>query len=139
MQYFLIIVLTSLFVWTIISISDKRGIRSVGKIVYSQSSIYEVIKNFIPKEMFDKPTMITQSMKSSQKNMIKVIVDDNKAYWVTDNVFYVADTVNGRIDQSTVKPLNTDNLSKHELDKLLSILDALTKGKKQDDSGSTGN
>ena len=139
MQYFLIIVLTTLSVWTIINILDKRGIREVDRIVHSQSAIYETIKHFIPQEMFKKPTIVTQSMKSSQKNMIKVLMDGAKAYWVVDNIFYVADVFNGRIDQSTIQPLDIYDLSKNELNKLMDILDALGKGKSPDDSSSTGN
>lgn len=138
MKYFLIMGLTMFSVWTIINILDKRGITEIGKL-HSQSTIYESIKNFIPKPIYEKPAMVTQSMKNSQKNMIKVLMDGQKAYWFVENVFYTADTINGRVDQSTIKPLDIDSLSKNELNKLMDILDALGMGRNLNDNGSSGN
>lgn len=138
MVYFLIIPLTILFLWVIINISNKKKIKPIKKIVYSQSTIYELIKDFIPKQMFDKPKPITQSRKYIQKNMLKVVLADGRAYWVTDNVFYKADTVNGRIDESTIEPLDIFNMPKKELNKMLDILDNLKMGDGSNDSGSTG-
>jgi hypothetical protein len=101
--------------------------------------MHEIIKNVIPKEMFEKPKMIRQSEKHIQKNMLKVIITEGMAYWTTDNVFYSAKSINGRVDESTIKPLNVDKLSKKELAKMMDILDDLRNGVVPDDSGSTGN
>jgi hypothetical protein len=54
-------------------------------------------------------------------------------------VFYSANAINGRVDESTVEPLDIQNLSKKDLDKMLSILDDLRKGMQSNDSGSAGN
>jgi hypothetical protein len=56
-----------------------------------------------------------------------------------DNVFYTADAINGRVDENTAKPLDVENMSKKELDKMLSILDDLKQGVGPNDSGSAGN
>jgi hypothetical protein len=69
--------------------------------------------------------------------MIKIIVIDNKAYWVKDNVFYFAETDSGDIIDVTAKPVDISSMSKQDIDKMLFILDNLRKGKK-DDSGSSG-
>lgn len=139
MKYILVVGLTLLLSWSIIKISNKKGIKDLKKIVYSQSTMHELIKNFIPKEMFDKPDVITQSKKHSQKNMLKVIILENKAYWVLENVFYVADTIHGRINSDTIKPLDIENMSKKDLEKMLDILDSLRNGGGPDDSGSARN
>lgn len=138
MVYFLIIPLTIFLSWAIINISSKKKIKSLKKIVYSQSSIYEIVKDFIPKDLFDKPKAITQSRKYMQKNMLKVVMAEGRAYWVTDNVFYKADTVDGRIDESTVEPLDMINMPKKELNKMLDILDNLKMGDGSDDNSGTG-
>jgi hypothetical protein len=98
-----------------------------------------MVKDVIPKEMFDKPKVITQSQKHVQKNMLKVVITEGKAYWILDNVFYIADSINGRVDESTVEPLDIQNLPKKDLSKMLSILDDLRKGMESNDSGSAGN
>ena len=139
MEYLLIVGLTFIVSWSIIKISNKKRGRFLSKIRYRQSNIYEMVKDVIPKEMFEKPKVITQSQKHVQKNMLKVVITEGKAYWILDNVFYTANAINGRVDESTVEPLDIQNLSKKDLDKMLSILDDLRKGMKSNDSGSAGN
>jgi hypothetical protein len=139
MEYLLIVGLTFVVSWSIIKISNKKRGIFLSKIRYRQSNIYEMVKDVIPKEMFDKPKVITQSQKHVQKNMLKVVITEGRAYWILDNVFYTANAINGRVDESTVKPLDIENLSKKDLDKMLSILDDLRKGMESNDSGSSGN
>jgi hypothetical protein len=139
MEYLLIVGLTFVVSWSIIKISNKKRGIFLSKIRYRQSNIYEMVKDVIPKEMFDKPKVITQSQKHVQKNMLKVVITEGRAYWILDNVFYTANAINGRVDESTVKPLDIENLSKKDLDKMLSILDDLRKGMESNDSGSAGN
>jgi hypothetical protein len=139
MEYLLIVGLTFVVSWSIIKISNKKRGRFLSKIRYRQSNIYEMVKDVIPKEMFDKPKVITQSQKHVQKNMLKVVITEGKAYWILDNVFYTANAIHGRVDESTVRPLDIENLSKKDLVKMLSILDDLRKGMESNDSGSTGN
>lgn len=130
--------LTLLCSWSIIKISDNRRKIFLGNHKYRQSSIYEIVKDIIPKEMFDKPKVITQSQKHIQKNMLRVVIAEGKAYWILDNVFYTANAINGRVDEETIKPLDIENMSTNELNKMLSILDDLKQGVGPNDSGSTG-
>jgi len=139
MEYLLVIGLTLLAYWSIIKISNKKRISFLKKIKYRQSNIHEMIKDVIPKQRFEKPKFITQSQKHIQKNMLKVVIEKNKAYWIMDNVFYTANAINGRIDEDTAKPLDIENMSIKELDNMLSILDDLKQGVGPDDSGSAGN
>ena len=139
MEYLLVIGLTLCLCWSIIKVSNKKRIAFLKKIKYRQSDIHEMIKNVIPKQKFDKPKFITQSQRHVQKNMLRVVIEKDKAYWILDNVFYTADAINGRVDENTAKPLDVENMSKKELDKMLSILDDLKQGVGPNDSGSTGN
>ena len=139
MEYLLIVGLTFIVSWSIIKISNRKRGRFLSKIRYRQSNIYEMVKDVIPKEMFEKPKVITQSQKHVQKNMLKVVITEGKAYWILDNVFYTANAINGRVDESTVEPLDIQNLPKKDLSKMLLILDDLRKGMESNDSGSSGN
>jgi hypothetical protein len=139
MEYLLIMGLTLLTSWSIIKISNKKRITFLKKIKYRQSNRHEIIKNVIPKQKFDKPKFITQSQKHVQKNMLRVVITEGKAYWILDNVFYTANAINGRVDENTIKPLNVENMSKKDLDKMLLILDDLKQGVGPNDSGSAGN
>lgn len=139
MEYLLVIGLTLLCSWSIIKISNKRRMIFLDKHKYRQSSIYEMVKDVIPKQTFDKPKVITQSQKHIQKNMLRVVITEGKAYWILDNVFYTANAINGRVDEETIKPLDVEGMPAKELDKMLSILDDLKQGVGPNDSGSSGN
>jgi len=139
MEYLLVIGLTLCLCWSIIKVLNKKRIAFLKKIKYRQSDIHEMIKNVIPKQKFDKPKFITQSQRHVQKNMLRVVIEKNKAYWILNNVFYTADAIDGRVDENTARPLDVENMSKVELDRMLSILDDLKQGVGPDDSGSTGN
>jgi len=139
MKYLLIIGLTLFASWSIINISNKKRMMFLGKDRYKQSYIYEIIKDVVPKQTFDKTKVITQSQKHIQKNMLKVVITEGKAYWILNNVFYTANAINGRVDEETVEPLDIQDMPAKELNKMLSILDDLKQGVEPNDSGSTGN
>ena len=139
MEYLLIIGLTLLSYWSIIKISNKKRMIFLNKNKYRQSSIYEMVKDVVPKQSFDKPKVITQSQRHIQKNMLRVVIADGSAYWILNNVFYTANAINGRVDEETIKPLDIENMPTKELDKMLSILDDLKQGVGPNDSSGTGN
>jgi hypothetical protein len=139
MEYLLVIGLTLLSYWSIIKISNKRRMTFLNKNKYRQSSIYEMVKDVVPKQRFDKPKVITQSQRHIQKNMLRVVIAEGSAYWILNNVFYTANAINGRVDEETIQPLDIENMPTKELDKMLSILDDLKQGVGPNDSSSTGN
>ena len=139
MEYLLVIGLTLLSYWSIIKISNKRRMIFLSKNKYRQSSIYEMVKDVVPRKRFDKPKVITQSQRHIQKNMLRVVIADGSAYWILNNVFYTANAINGRVDEETIKPLDIENMPTKELDKMLSILDDLKQGVGPNDSSGTGN
>lgn len=137
MVFVIAIGLTIAIAWSIIKLNGRNRSRYFGKIVYSQSIIHNNIKQFIPKNLYRKPEVVSQSRKHVEKSMIRIIIIDGKAYWVVDNIFYTANTVHGDVIPETAQPVDTANMSKEDIDKMLYILDNLDKGYK-DDSGSSG-
>lgn len=138
MEYFLAIGLTLLAAWSIIRLNGYKVSKTLKGIKYRQSDIHESVRAFIPKKINNKEKIESQSAKHAANTMIKIIVIDNRAYWVKDNVFYSADTDNGDIVSPTAEPVDISTMSKQDMDKMLFILDNLRKGI-QNDSGSTGN
>ena len=135
-QYFIAIGLTLCFSSYILY--KGRKTRSFPGIVYSQSSIHLMIKDFLPKTLYERPRQQSQSLKHVEKNTIKVIFIEDKAYWVSNNIFYCAEAVGGSVNVDTTEPIDTANMSKKDIDKMLFILDNLKNGS-NDDSSSTGN
>lgn len=109
--------------------------RSFAKVVFTQSSIHQVVKHFIPKDLFELPIVISQSKKHVEKNSVKVMLVEDQAYWVHNNMFYTADLIEGFVDAETTKAVDVNNMSKRDIDKMLFILDSLKNGSSDDSSG----
>lgn len=129
-------VLTLILVLGIIKFNKRQRRKSLNKIMYSQSYIHNLVKDRIPKQIYQKPKIVSQSIKHTEKHMVKIIVIDGMAYWVSDNIFYTAETNDGHIVHETAKPVDIGNMPKKELDKMLFILDNLGRGNKDDSSSS---
>ena len=138
MEYVLAVGLTLALSWSIIELGRYKALKNLSSVKYRQSDIHQTIKFFVPKKLNNKNFIESQSARHAATTMIKIIVIDDKAYWVKDNVFYFADTNNGDIVGPTAEPVDISTMSKKDIDKMLFILDNLRKGK-NDDSGSTGN
>ena len=138
MEYALASVLALALSFILISwIGSKRKISS-RKIMYRQSDTHQFLKEFFSRNT-DSENKKTQSKKRQEERGTKIIVtEDDKAYWVIDNIFYTTNVINGRPDFDNARPIDTSNMSKKELDKMLFILDNLGRGK-NNDSSSSGN
>lgn len=96
----------------------------------SQSERHEIIQPFISKkttykkedEEFDIEDEIEEFL---EENAVNVVMEGDMIYWVQDNVFYTARVIDEEVDQDSIHPIDTDSMSKSELEKMLFILDAL--------------
>jgi hypothetical protein len=138
MEYILIVGLTSIVSWSIIRIIRKNAKKSFSKTLYSQSDIHKLLKYFFSLNITNNEKPPSQLTKRKERDMIKVIVMENLAYWVSENIFYVAEAVDGEVIPQTAQPVDTNSMSRKDLDKMLFILDSLKNGKKND-SSSAGN
>jgi archaellin len=117
---------------------NKKKSKSFNKILYRQSDMHNILKDFFFKDIFDDKIVTSQSKIWKEKQTTRVVIIDQKAYWVSNNMFYVGETVDGKVKPETGRPLDTTKMSKREVDKMLFILDNLKNGK-INDSGSAGN
>lgn len=78
----------------------------------------------------------SQSKIHYDKTNIKVIIFDNSAYWIKDNIFYKAPLVNELIDKESAEQVDTIHMDKVQLDKMLFIMDRLREGINDDSRGS---
>lgn len=105
-------------------------------VVYSQSYVYELVKpalDLMPDQSFE----INGQSKNYLKNVyMKIMVVNNKAYWIKDNRFIVADIVDGEVNKEGAKEVDTMSMNKVELDEMLFIIEKLREG--EDDSRSAG-
>jgi hypothetical protein len=78
----------------------------------------------------------TQSKMHHDKTNVKVIILDNQAYWIKNNIFYKAPLVDQLIDKDSAEEVDTINMDKVQLDKMLFIMDKLREGINDDSRGS---
>jgi len=138
MEYILTAVLTFIASWFILRVIRKKAQKGFSKTLYSQSDMHRLLKYFFSLNITDDEKPASQLTKRREKDMIRVIVMGDLAYWVSDNIFYVAEAVNGEVIPQTAKPVDTNSMSRKDLDKMLFILDSLKNGNKND-SSSAGN
>jgi len=120
--FFVLTFLTSL---GIINYSQKLRSEGVKSIMKSQSSIYNITKDFIPKKSKQGELTSSQSKNYVSEQLIRIIAIDDKAYWVKDNKFFTAELLDGKINHDSTQEVNTINMSQKDLDKMLFILDRL--------------
>jgi len=137
MEYLLALLLTTVLSLAIIAIVIKKQNKSFKKVKYRQSDIYEISRPFL-KDRIKQKKQKSQMAKREEGKEVKIVAIDDRAYWVIDNVFYTAELVDNHPNMSTAQPIDTLNMPKEDLDKMLFILDNLDRGNK-DERGSTGN
>ena len=117
---------------------EQENIKKINIYKYSQSHIHHIVNPFINQDNLIKPKKMTQTRKHYDKTNLRVIIVEDEAFWIKDNIFYTARMTNEGVDKETTSVVDTMNMDKVQLDKMLFIIDQLRDGKK-DDSGSTGN
>jgi uracil DNA glycosylase len=136
MEFVALGLLTIGVVSCIIILKVRNKNKKLSHTVYRQTDMHKMLKTFFDMELFDKGKKISQLTKHKKRDTIKVVILGNSAYWVSDNIFYIANAVNGKVLPETSKPVDIENMPKKELDKMLSILDTLRDGESDDSSGS---
>ena len=128
MEYFVGAVLTLVAVMVTRFFVAKDNEKSGGiEISYSQSNVYDLIRPFLPKNMVRKLPP-SQSSKHYDKIFTKILIDGDNAYWIKDNTFYTGQIVDGDVDKESAKPVDTMAMDKVQLDKMIGIIETLTKG-----------
>jgi hypothetical protein len=138
MEYILTAVLTFIVFCFILIVIRKKTQKGFSKTLYSQSDMHRLLKYFFSLNIINEEKPASQLTKRREKDMIRVIVIGNLAYWVSDNIFYVAEAIDGEVIPETAKPVDTNSMTRRDLDKMLFILDSLKNGNKND-SSSAGN
>jgi len=135
----LIVALTFIASWAILKVIKNRRKKVFSRTLYRQSDMHRMLKYFFSLDIASSQKPPSQLTKRKEKDMLKVLVMGNQAYWVSDNTFYVAKAFDGEVLPNTAEPVDIESMSKKDIDKMLFILDNLKNGKEKDDSSSTGN
>lgn len=102
-------------------------------IKYTQTSVFEMVKFSLYNNLITKE-LDTQATRLSNKDKLRVLIVDHKAYWIKDNAVFVADLIDGDLDKNSAKIVDTMNMDRVELDHISFIVDTLTRGDNNDRS-----
>jgi hypothetical protein len=95
------------------------------KITYNQSHIYEMMAPYLKYSPPLEEFVPRQSDNFLQNAYMKVMIVKDKAYWIKDNVFYVADVVQGQVAKAEARKVDTMAMSKVELEEMMFIVEKL--------------
>jgi hypothetical protein len=137
MEYFLgsAVTMIAMFITTRLILPRKLNAKT-NSLRYSQSHIHTLIMPLIPELKNYKKKIITQSSKHEERTNVRVVIVDNKAYFVKEGTFYCADMDGQYIDSTSTTVVDTIGMDKVQLDKMLFIMDQLRDGKKNDSGDS---
>jgi hypothetical protein len=110
----------------------KKKYLSIGKIVYRQSHVHDLVGAELGKLINLTQKNNTQSRNLMASQDLRVVFVDSLAYWIKDNCLYQASVIDGKIDDFSKKRVDTMGMNKVELDKMFFIVQKLTEGKKND-------
>jgi hypothetical protein len=125
--FFVAGLLTILILIAILKQYNKQ--RRAKRMVINQSSMFLLIKNFLPELGFNNKYINTQAfVHEDTKTFRYVEMSDHKAYWIDKNKIYYAEVKDGRFNPATGKPTEMKNLSEKQVNKMLYIFNSLKNG-----------
>jgi hypothetical protein len=128
-----LLLLTAFFVILKLNLIDQYAPK---QIIFRQSYIHSLLTQKLEKIIAPQELPRTQSRQLLSKKEISVLFSGLHAYWIMENRLYQANIINGEIDDSTKKIVDTMTMNKVELDKIFFIVQKLTEGKTNDSGGS---
>ena len=104
---------------------------------FRQSHIFNVVRPTMQEILHSKPFK-TQSTDHFDNSRVRVVLSDNKAYWIKNNSVYEAEIINGLIQENSTKVVDMMALDDVKLRDMMFIIDKLTEGQ-TNDSGNSWN
>lgn len=124
MEYFIGSITTIILIGVLAFVARRMPINEKISISTSQSYLFSLIgKDLIINDI--NRSRPTQASKYLDQIFIKIIIVNDKAYWIKDNVFYVADTNGTDVDKATAKEVDIMSMDKVQLKEAMFIIDKL--------------
>ncbi len=128
MEYFIGSIITLIAVLCLKLIFGKRISESNGGIRQSQSYIFNLIDQYIPEYPYEELEIESQATRYLEQIFLRVVIVEDKAYWVEDNRLYVVDHTEEGIDKEAAVEVDTMAMDKVQLDKIMLVVEQLKEG-----------
>jgi hypothetical protein len=130
MDTFLIVampILATIYIHMLIRKLHGKG-KKGSVLAQRQSNSVRLFNDRIDKILEGTKPPKTQSTDYISKNSVRAIVVDDNMYWIVNNTFYVADIVDGNVEENTTRLVDTMTMDKVQLDKIMFIVEKLREG-----------
>lgn len=137
MEYFLGSLITLIAIFFIKKYLTEKVNVKIKPIRFSQSRALELSIDIIENAIQPIEVSKTQSVIHYRNNTIKILILEKLAYWIKENSLYVADIIDGEIDHDSTRQVDTMDMDKVQLEKMIYIVEQLREGMPNDswDSG----
>lgn len=134
MEYFLGSLFTLVLMFFFSRKADKIVNEKPKKVLFSQSYINNLVEQQVIEQLSSvlKFPAKTQASVYNEKQNVRVIIMDNQAYWILDQKLYVADMIDGAVNNDTTRVVDTMSMDDVQLEKTQFIVQKLTEGKGND-------
>jgi hypothetical protein len=108
------------------------------RVKYNQTRAFELERPLdILGDMVEMITSrkVSQTSKFEDSLNIKVVISDNEAYWISDNIFYVADVRDKMVIQESARKVDTMTMDDVQLKKISEIVEILREEENNDSRG----
>jgi len=122
-----VITLVSVAVANRLIMKQLRYVKKTQKIKYSQTHVYSLLIDMFNSYDLERLPK-TQSTEYQDRAYTKIVVVENRAYWIKDNKFYVADVNDGSVNKDSSEEVDTISMNDVELKKIIDIVEALKQG-----------
>ena len=119
--------------------NERQSFISPEFLKYSQSYAHQLMMPYLPtnKDLIRSRGRTSQSKKHDSASQLRVLISKDKAYWIKNNAFYMADVESGEVVKETTRQVDIMGMDKVQLDEMVFIVDQLTRGL-ENDSSNTG-
>ena len=105
---------------------------------YNQTRAFELARPLhLLEEMVDMVTTkrVSQTSNFEDSLHIKVVISDDEAYWISNNIFYVADVRDRMVVQESARAVDTMTMDDVQLKKITEIVEILREEENNDRRG----
>lgn len=130
MEYFIGSIATVITIIVLNKVLNNKPRKKVN-FAATQSQLYKVMSEITFREL-EKQSRPTQSSKYLGRNYIKIMVLEDKAYWIKNNQLYSADFDGQNIVEETTKEVDTMTMNAVELEHTMFVVEKLTEEENND-------
>jgi len=118
----------TLFSLIVLRFALNKKNKNIFKLKTSQSYLY-VLMAEIASQQIEKSLKPKQSNKYLEKDMTKIMIVEDRAYWIKDNQLYMAKVKDGKIDNYSTQQVDTMAMDSVELERTMFVVEKLTEDK----------